>query len=217
MRRLFICGSLCGAALAVAVLAGSCVPEGDSAGVTPRGAVRGVARAEAVPGEVAREVGEAEAAPVTMTETERLEKFFTYDEKYYSTVDYNRLQQTRPLKPGEKLPCIRVVNGGYQYVLAGREAPEAIEVRVPAGMPCTFHAQDMGRFRENGKNIITVKADAEGIARVHYVCTQAGGSLIMAHSPEASGWARIQVVGLREREYNRLRQEQPQLFAGTAR
>ncbi|MFH1708055.1 MAG: hypothetical protein ABIF71_09065 [Planctomycetota bacterium] len=153
-------------------------------------------------------------AAVNMTEEERIAKYFTYDEKYYGTIDYNRVQQTRPVKPGENLVPIKIVHGGYQYTIKGQAAPKTIEAKVPPGMPCTFYAQDYGGFIENNKNIITIKADDQGIARVHYICSETGGgSMIIAHSPEASGWARIQVVGLSEDEYKRLKKEKPELFA----
>lgn len=150
-----------------------------------------------------------------MSKEELIKKFYTYDEEYYKKVDPNRIQQTRPLEPGEKRPNLKVVKGGFQINLVGKEAPSPIEVRVPPNMPCTFHAQDMGYFKETGKNCVTVKADEKGVARVHYVSPGGpGGSLIVAHSPEASGWAKIQVMTVREEEYERLRKEQPKLFTG---
>ena len=149
-----------------------------------------------------------------MSKEELIKKFYTYDDEYYGKVDPNRIQQTRPLEPGEKRPNLKVIKGGFQINLAGKEAPSPIEVRVPPDMPCTFHAQDMGYFKETGKNCVTVKADEKGVARVHYVSPKTpGGSLIMAHSPEASGWGRIQVTAYTEKEYAELKAKQPQLFA----
>ena len=151
-----------------------------------------------------------------MSKEDLMKKFFTYDDAYYAKVDPNRVQQTRPLELGEKRPNIKVINGGFQTTVVGGEAPKPIEVMVPPGMPCTFYAQDLGYFKENGKGCVTAKADERGVVRVHYVSpTTPGGSMIVAHSPEASGWARIEVTAFTKSEYERLKKEQPQLFAGS--
>lgn len=142
-----------------------------------------------------------EEALLGMSKEELIKKFYTYDEAYYTKVDPNRIQQTRPLEPGEKRPNIKIVKGGFQFAVKGKEAPEPIEVMAVPNMPCTFYAQDLGRFTENGKGCVTVKADEKGTARVHYVSDNLGGSMIIAHSPEVSGWARIQIHVVTEKDY----------------
>jgi len=216
-------GIAVGAALAIGVIAYTTtgyVRSWNSSSEARQAQIRDENTPNSIP---AKEIGTPAAEKPELTQQEALwgmskadlmKKFFTYDEKYYSTVDANRIQQTRPLEPGEKRPNIKVIRGGFQMTLKGQEAPEPIEVLVPPNMPCTFDAQDLGYFKENGKTCITVKADERGIARVHYVASETGGgSLIMAHSPEALGWGRIQVTGLSQAEYERLKKERPQMFA----
>jgi hypothetical protein len=142
--------------------------------------------------------------PFGMGVEEYTRKYFTYDEKYYSTVDTSRLLYTRPLRPGEK-PFRIQSRSTAEYLFAGKEKRESIKVLVPAQMPCTFYAED-GQFKENGTNCVTVKADQEGIASVHYVAgsstsTEIRDAQIIARSPEAEGWVSLFfVVGVEKPE-----------------
>ncbi|MFH1709043.1 MAG: hypothetical protein ABIF71_14150 [Planctomycetota bacterium] len=129
-----------------------------------------------------------------------------YNEAYYTKVDPGRIQQTRPLKEGEALPAIQIAGPGFQWVLPGKPCDNPLRVNVPTGMPCTFYAEDWGTF-QNGKNCITVKADSTGIAEAFYTAPASkGGSMVLAHSPEAMGIARFSIKVVSEEELKNIRE-----------
>jgi hypothetical protein len=123
-----------------------------------------------------------------------------YNEAYYAKVDPGRIQQTRPLKEGEVLPAIQVAGPGFQWALPGKPCEKPLRVKVPANMPCTFYAEDWGIF-QNGKNSITVKAGPDGMAEAVYTAPASmGGSMVLAHSPEAMGIGRFSIKVVSEKE-----------------
>lgn len=127
-----------------------------------------------------------------------------YNDAYFVQADPGRIQQTRPLKEGEVLPVIQIAGPGFQWALPGALCEQSLRVKIPPNMPCSFYAEDWGTF-QNGKNCITVKADAEGMAEAFYTAPESkGGSMVLAHSPEAMGTARFSIKVVSEEELVRI-------------
>jgi len=102
------------------------------------------------------------------------------------------LNLTRPgrvnsaLEPGKGVPQIIAAVPNYQEILQGESV--ILKVESEAGMPVTFHTQQLGEF-ENRLKTITVEASEQGLAEVKYraVTGVRGLVTVLAASPVRSG------------------------------
>lgn len=85
--------------------------------------------------------------------------FATNEAAYLAAVVPGRIWDT--LAPGSGVPVLQAVGSRYIEVAAGGTA--TLSVKTVAGKPATFHCYGGGTF-SNGKNTISVKADASGVA-----------------------------------------------------
>lgn len=107
---------------------------------------------------------------------------------YIDRVEPGRVFQV--LQPGADTPALRKVGPMYQEIQQGESV--YLQVTAPEGAPVTFTSLDLGMF-ENQLTSITVKADADGLARASFVGTT--GTIddvdILAGSPVTSGNVRF--------------------------
>jgi len=115
-------------------------------------------------------------------------------ERYLSRLEPARCFQTR--EPGRDVPRLQA-EGSLRAALApGQDVP--LLVKVPPWAPVTFTSFGGGAFRESAVATVTVRADARGVAMVHFVATAGmGGEVpIVVGSPMAAGnlryWLRVQ-------------------------
>lgn len=200
MKRvsLVVCALLILSAGAMAVIAAS----GNSSGQGPQGKPAGAERER--PGKHVRVGGmradaNANVASVSRAaregRKERLsasivppafdhEAFERDPRAYLDTVAPGRIYQTA--KPGREVPALVPAGPDSFDVAPGGEAELAVRTRPRA--PVTFTSVNMGSF-SNGLTSITVRADAEGVARATFIASK--GTLyevsILAASPLASG------------------------------
>lgn len=77
---------------------------------------------------------------------------------------------------------------GYASIQTKQNEPVILEARGESGMPISFTVFDGGKF-QNGLSYITLKADADGVARAEYTATDGviNQTRIRAASPVNSG------------------------------
>lgn len=108
-----------------------------------------------------------------------IETYRADPEAYLIQVRPGRIFQTA--QPGPGVKRIAAKSRGLHRLVRGETT--LLEVMAEPGMPVTFHTQQIGEF-DNRLSTISVKADASGVARVHFKATSTSGLVnVVAASP----------------------------------
>jgi hypothetical protein len=110
---------------------------------------------------------------------------------YLEVVEPGRVFQAAA--PGEGVRAIRATSDRHPLIKQGDKT--ALSVVVEPNMPVTYTSFDLGRFQENQLTSITVAADAQGVAKVHFVGSPGtiGEVSVLASCPVTSGQVRFLV------------------------
>lgn len=113
-------------------------------------------------------------------------------EKYLRVIEPGRVQQCK--QPGKDVSALKA-KGEHQF-LVKPDGKVILEVRGAKLAPATFLSVDGGRFLESDLNCVTVRADAQGVAKATFLASfGADGDVnILVGSPEASGQVRFVVT-----------------------
>lgn len=114
--------------------------------------------------------------------------------RYLALVEPGRVFQVR--QPGPEVPRLQAETA--QDVGLVQQVPLELRVRAVPGAPVSFTSFDLAHFQENGLSAITVKADAQGTARVHVVAGPGcfGRVSVLAGCPLTAG--QVTFVGVVE-------------------
>ncbi len=130
--------------------------------------------------------------PTTAFDPVRWRNDAAYAQRWLDTHEPGRVFQ--PAQPGEAVPAIRVQGDEALAVPAGGAA--VLVVQAIPDAPVTFTSVDSGFFQGSRLASVTVRADADGLARA--VFSQGAGTTgecrILAASPLASGQAHFIVT-----------------------
>jgi hypothetical protein len=109
---------------------------------------------------------------------------------YLDVIEPGRVFQSA--EPGPSVPVLDVVGTGSRQIAVGGSCELAVKTAPLA--PVTYTTMDLGTF-QNGLTTITVRADAEGVAKAVYAAS--GGVIadvsILVGSPLASGQVQFHV------------------------
>lgn len=114
--------------------------------------------------------------------------------RYLALVEPGRVFQV--LQPGPEVPRLQAETA--QDVGLVQQVPLELAVRAMPGAPVSFTSFDLAHFQENGLSAITVKADDQGVARVHVVAGPGcfGRISVLAGCPLTAG--QVTFVGVVE-------------------
>lgn len=119
------------------------------------------------------------------------EQYLRDPKAYCDTIEPGRVFQAAD--PDTATARIEAVSPTLLHVKQGDEVE--LVVRAEPGMPVSLSSFDLGRFRESQLTSITVQADQDGVARVHFQGTP--GTInevnILASCPTTSGQIRFNV------------------------
>lgn len=127
--------------------------------------------------------------PAAAFDAQRWQDDLAYRQGYLAGIIPGRVWQRS--EPGPTAPMIHAPDGRDLQTSAGSVV--TLSVLVPPAAPVSFSCFGMGSFPSNGRNAITVQANAQGIAQVSFQAPRSGTAPVLAASPLATGAVRFAI------------------------